>query len=135
MPLNCGVREDSESSLDCKEIQPVNSKGNQSWIFIGRTDAESEAPILWAPNGKNWLLGKDPDTGQDWRQEGKRATEDEMVGWHHQLDGQWVWASSGIWWWTWKPGMLQSLASQRDGHDWVTELNWLIQGKKQNKKL
>ena len=75
-----------ESSLDCK-IKPVNPKGNQSWIFIGRNDAEAEAPILWPPNVKNWFLGKDPDAGKDWRQEEKGMTEDEMVGWHYWLDG------------------------------------------------
>ena len=76
-----------ESPLDCKEIKPVNPKGNQSWIFIGRTDIEVEAPILWPPDGKNWLTGKDPDAGKDWRQEEKGMTEDEMVGWHHWFDG------------------------------------------------
>ena len=76
-----------ESPLDCKEIQPVHPKGNQSQIFIGRTDAEAEVPILWPPDVKNWLSGKDPDAGKDWRQEEKGMTEDEMVGWHHQLDG------------------------------------------------
>ena len=76
-----------ESPLDCKEIQPVNPKENQSWIFIGRTDAEAEALILWPPDAKNWLIWKDPDAGKDWRQEEKGMTEDEMVGWHHQLDG------------------------------------------------
>ena len=76
-----------KSPLDCKEIQPVNPKGNQSWLFIGRTDAEAEAPILWPPDAENWLNGKNPDAGKDWRQEEKRMTEDEMVGWHHQLDG------------------------------------------------
>ena len=76
-----------ESPLDCKEIQPAHPKGNQSWIFIGRTDAEAENPILWPPDVKNWLIGKDPDAGKDWRQEEKGITEDEMVGWHHQLDG------------------------------------------------
>ena len=76
-----------EGPLDCKEIQPVHLKGNQSWIFIGKTDAEAEAPILWPPDAKNWLIGKDPDTGKDWRQEEKGMTEDEMVGWHHQLNG------------------------------------------------
>ena len=75
-----------ESPLDCKEIQPVHSKGNQSWIFIGRTDAEDETLILWPPDVKNWLIGKDPDAGKDWRQEEKGMTEDEMVGWHHQLN-------------------------------------------------
>ena len=73
-----------ESPLDCKKIQP---KGNQSWIFIGRTDAETETPILWPPDSKNWLIGKDPDTGKDWTWEEKRTTEDEMIGWHHQLNG------------------------------------------------
>ena len=72
-----------ESSLDCKEIQPLNPKGNQSWIFLGRTDAEAETPILWPPNVKNWLIGKDPDAGKDWGWEEKLSMEDEMVGWHH----------------------------------------------------
>ena len=72
--------------LDWKEIQPVNSKGNQSWIFIGRTDPEAETPILWQPDAKNWLLGKDPDGGKDWRQK-KEKIEDEMVGWHHWRNG------------------------------------------------
>ena len=75
-----------ESPLDCKEIQPVHPEGNQSWIFIGRTDVEAETPILWLPEAKNWLIGKDPDAGKDWRQEKKGTTEDEMVGWHYQLD-------------------------------------------------
>ena len=76
-----------ESPLDCKEIQPVHSKGDQSWVFIGRTDGEAETPILWPPEVKSWLIGKDPDDGKDWRQEEKGKTEDEMVGWHHQLNG------------------------------------------------
>ena len=76
-----------ESPLDYMEIKPINPKGNQSWIFIGMTDAEAETPIPWPPYVKNWLTGKDPDAGKDWRQEGKGITEDEMVGWHHQLDG------------------------------------------------
>ena len=76
-----------ESPLDCKKIQPVCPKGNQSWIFIGRTDVEAETPILWPPNAKNWLIWKDPDAGKDWGQEEKGMTEDEMVGWHHQLNG------------------------------------------------
>ena len=76
-----------ESPLDCMEIQPVHLKGNQSWIFIGRTDAEAEAPILWPPDVKSWLIWKDPDAGKDWRQEEKGTTEDEMVGWHHRLNG------------------------------------------------
>ena len=177
-----------ESPLDSKEIQPVHPKGDQSWVFIGRTDVEGETPVLWPPDSKSWLTGKDPDSGNDWRQEEKGMTEDEMVGWHHRFngcgfgwapgvgDGQgglaycsswhckeldmtewlnwtelkwcyyfqhlqmthwkrlwcwerlkaggegdnrgwdgwmalptqstWVWASSGSWWWTGKPGML-----------------------------
>ena len=76
-----------ESPLDCKKIQPIHPEGNQSWIFIGRTDVEAETPILWLPDGKNWLTGKDPDAGRDWGQEEKRTTEDEMVGWHHWFNG------------------------------------------------
>ena len=76
-----------ESSLDCKEIKPVNPKGNQSWIFIWRTDPEAETPALWPPNVKNWLIWKDPDAGNDWRWEEAGTTEDEMVGWHHWLNG------------------------------------------------
>ena len=76
-----------ESRLDCKEIQPVHPKGNQSWMFIGRTDVEAETPTLWPPDEKSWLIGKDPDAGKDRRQEEKGTTEDEMVGWHHQLNG------------------------------------------------
>ena len=75
-----------ESPLDCKEIKPVKLKGNQSWIFIGRTDAEAESPIIWPPDVKNWLTGKDPYGWKDWRQEEKGVTEDEMVGWHHGLN-------------------------------------------------
>ena len=75
-----------ESPLDCKEIQPVNPKGNRSWIFIGRTDAEAETPILWPPDAKNQLIWKGPDAGKDWRQEEKGTTEDEMVAWHHQCN-------------------------------------------------
>ena len=76
-----------ESPLDCKEIQPVHSKGEQSWVFFGRTDAKAETPVLWPPHAKSWLIGKDPDAGKDWGQEGKGTTEDEMAGWHHLLDG------------------------------------------------
>ena len=76
-----------ESPLDCKTTQPIHPKGDQSWVFIGRTDVEAEAPILWPPDAKNWLIGKDPDAGKDWRQEEKGTTEDETVGWYHWLDG------------------------------------------------
>ena len=85
-----------ESPLDCKEIQPVHPKGNQSWIFIGKTDAKAEALILWPRYAKNWLTGKDPDAGKDWRQEEKGMTEDEMVGWHHWLDGHEFEQAAGV---------------------------------------
>ena len=110
-----------ESPLDCKKIQPVHPKGNQSWIFFGRTDAE--APILWPPDEKNWLLGKDPNAGKDWRQEEKGTSEDEMVGWHHWLNGHEFEQALGV-------GNGQgslvccSLWVCRVGHDWATELNW-----------
>ena len=102
-----------ESRLDCEEIQPVPPQGNQSWIFIGRTDAKAETPILWLPDEKNWLIGKAPDNGKDWGLEEKGTTE---AGW---LDG-WL-VSSGSWWWSGKPGVLQSMGWQRVRHDW-TEL-------------
>ena len=86
MLLNCGAGEDSWESLGCKEIKPVHPKGNQSWTFIGGTDAEAETPILWPPDGKNWLTGENSDAGKDWREE-KGTTEDEMFRWHHWLDG------------------------------------------------
>ena len=88
MLLNCGVEKTLESPLDCKEVKAVHPKGNQFWMFFGRTDVEAETPILWPPDAKNWLFGKDPDAGKDWRQEEKGLTEDEMVEWHHWLDGR-----------------------------------------------
>jgi len=81
-----GAAEVLESPLDCKEIKPVNPKGNQPWIFIGKNDAEAETPILWPPDTKSQLTGKDPDAGKDWGQEEKEVTEDETVGWHHWLN-------------------------------------------------
>ena len=87
MLSNCDAGEDSWESLDCKEIKPVNLKGSQPWIFIGRTDAEAETPILWPPVAKSQLIGKDPDAGKDWRQEEKGTTEDETIGWHNWLNG------------------------------------------------
>ena len=87
MLLNCSIREDSWESLELQGDKPVNPKGDQSWIFTGRTDAKAEALILWPPDAKNWLIWKDPDAGKDWRQEEKGTAEDEMVGWHHWLDG------------------------------------------------
>ena len=108
-----------ESPLGCKEIQPVNPKGNQSWIFIGRTDAEAEAPILWPPDVKNWFIGKDPVAGKDWRQEEKGTTEDEMVGWHHRLDMSLSKLREMVK--DREAGVLQSTGSQRVRHDWATE--------------
>ena len=115
-----------ESPLDCKAIQPVNPQGNQSWIFIGRTDVEDETPKRWPPDAKNWLLGKDPDAGKDWRQGEKRMTKDETVGWHHQLDGHEFEQAPGV---GDGQGSLaccspDSLGSQRVRHNWATELNW-----------
>ena len=110
--------------LDSKEIKPVNPKGNQSWIFIWRTGAEAEALICWPPDAKNWLIGKDPDARKDWRQGEKGMTEDEMFGWYHWLNGQEFEQAPGSWWWTGRPGMLQSMESQRARHDWATEPNW-----------
>ena len=96
MLLNCGIGEDSESPLDCKEIQPAHPKGDQSWVFIGRTDAEAETPVLWPPDEKSWFIWKDPDAGKDWGQEEKGMTEDEMVGWHHRLDGHGFGSTLGV---------------------------------------
>ena len=109
-----------ESPLDCKEIRPVPPKGDQSWMFIGRTDAEAETPILWPLDAKRWLVWKDAEAWKDcWWQE-KGTTEDEMVA--SPTRWTWVWVNSGSWWWTGRPGMLLSMGSQRVGHDWVT--NW-----------
>ena len=112
-----------ESPLDSKEIQPVNPKGNQTWIFFGRTDAEGEALIVWPPDGKNWLTGywerlkEEGEGGYRW-----------WDGWMASLTRwTWFWASFGSWWWTGKPGMLQSMGC-RVGHDWVTELNCIDTG-------
>ena len=112
-----------ESPLDCKEIQPVHPKGNQSWIFIERTNAEAERQILWPPDAKNWLIWKDPDAGQDWRQEGKGTTEDDgsVVS---RTQWTWVWASSRSWWWTGSPGVLQSMGLQ--SQIWLSNRTELI---------
>ena len=114
-----------ESPLDCKEIQPVHPKGDQSWVFIGRTDAEAETPIVWPPDTKSWLIGKDPCAGKDWGQEEKGTIEDEMVGLHHQLDGHGFGCTPGVddgqgglvCWGSW---------GRRVGHGWETELNWTL---------
>ena len=109
-----------ESPLDCKEIQPVHSEGDQPWDFFGRNDAKGETPILWPPHAKYWLIGKDSDAGRDW---GRRRR-----GWDGWMAlptrRTWVWVNSGSWWWTGRPGMLRFMGLQRVGHDWVTELNW-----------
>ena len=115
-----------ESPLDCKEIKPVNPKRNQSWIFIGRTDAEAEAPILWPPDAKNWLIGKYPDDRIDWKQEEKGTTEDEMVRWHHWFDGHEFDQSPGIGNEQWSLARC-SLWDWRVRRDWATELNWTCQ--------
>ena len=99
-----------DSPLDCKEIQPVHPKGNQSWVFIGRTDVEAETPILWPPDTKGWLIGKDPDAGIDWGQEEKGVTEEWNSWMASPTQWTWVSANSRRWWRTRKPGMLQSMA-------------------------
>ena len=117
-----------ESPLDSKEIQPVHSKGNQSWIFIGRTYAEAEPPTFWPPDAKNWLIWKDPDGGKDWRQEEKGTTEDEMVGWHYWLNGHefcklllLVMDREA-----WRAAVQEVAKSRTRLSDW-TELNWIFQ--------
>ena len=114
-----------ESPLDCKEIQPVHPKGDQSWVFIGRTDAKAEIPVLWPPDAKNWLVGKDPDAGKDWGQEEKGMTEDEMVGWHHRLDWHGFGWTSGVGdgQETWRAAVHGVTKSRARLSDW-TELNW-----------
>ena len=124
-----------ESPLDYKEIKPVNPKENQPWIFIGRTDDEVEAPILWSPDGKGWLIGKRPWCYGRLRAGEEGVTEDEMVWWHRCLNG-WVYANSRRQWRTGKPGVLQSMGSQRLRQDWATEQNQqkLRQFEQQNKQ-
>ena len=126
MVLNCCVGEDAWESLGLQgdPTSPVHPKGNHSWIFIRRTDAEAETPIFWPPDAKNWLIGKGPDSDKRLKAGGEgdyRGSD----GWMASLTWwTWVWASSGSWWWTGKPGMLQSMGLQRVGHDWATKLNW-----------
>ena len=111
------------SPLDCKEIQAVHPKGDQSWVSFGRTDAEVETPILWPPHVKSWLIGKDPGGGRDWGQEEKGMTEDEMAGWHHRLDAhEFGWILELVM--DGGPGVLQFMGSQRVKHDWAPELKW-----------
>ena len=124
MLLNCGAGEDSWESLDCKEIQPVHPKGDQSWVFIGRTDAKTEIPILWPPDAKSWLIWKDRDAGKDWGQEEKGMIGDEMIGWHHWLNGHGFGWTPGV-------GDVQGGLACWDswGHkesDTTERLNWTI---------
>ena len=111
-----------KSPLDCKEIQPVHPKGNQSWIFIGRTDAEAETPILWPPDAKSWLIWKDPDVGKDWGQEEKGTTEDEMVGWHHRLNGHGFGRTLGVG--DGQEGLACCSSWGRKESDTTEQLNW-----------
>ena len=125
MFLNCGVGKTLESLLDCKKIKLVNPKGNQSWIVTGRTVVEAEAPILWPPDAKNWLIGKDPNSGKDWRWEEKGMTEDEMVVWHHwfmdtSLSKLWELVMDKEAW------HAAAMGFQIVRHDWSSELNWLV---------
>ena len=117
-----------ESPLDCKEIQPVHPKGDLSWVFFGRTDAEAKTPIIWPPHAKSWLIGKDPDAGRDWGQEETMRWDDRgWDGWMASLTRWiWVWVNSGSWWCTGRSGVLRFMGLQRVRHDWVTELNWLF---------
>ena len=110
-----------ESPLDCKKIQPVNPKGNQTWIFIGKTDAEAETPILWPPDMESRLIRKDLGDGKDWRQEEKGMTEDKVVGWHHQFNGHKFEQTQGDGEGQGSLAVLQSMGSQRVRHNWVTE--------------
>ena len=113
----CGVGEDSWASVGLQG----DPKGNQSWIYIGRTDAEAEAPILWLADAKSWLIGKDPDVGKDWKQEEKGTTEDEMVGWYHGVNGHEFEQTLGDGEGQGSLELLQSMGSQRAGHDWAIE--------------
>ena len=115
-----------ESPLDWKETLPVHPKGDQSWVFIGRTDVEAETPVLWPPHVKSWLIGKDPDAGRDWGQE-EKGDNKRWDSW--MASPTWwacVWINSGNLWWTGRPGVLRFMGSQRVGHNWVTELNWTV---------
>ena len=113
-----------ESLLDCKEIQPVHPEGDQSWMFIGRTDAEAETPMLWPPHVKSWLIGKDPDAGGGLGAGGE-GDDRRWDGWMALPTlWTWVWVNSGSWWWTRRPGVLWFMGLQRVGNDWDSELNW-----------
>ena len=124
-----------ESPLDCKEIQAVHPKGDQSWVFTGRTDVEAKTPILWPPDVKSWFIWKDPDAERL-----RAGGEGDDRGWDVWMASptQWTWVSvnSGSWWWTERPGMLRFMGSQRVGHDWVTKLNWTeLRGQRRKGKI
>ena len=119
-----------ESPLDCKEIQPVHPKGDQSWVFIGETDGEAETPVLWPPDMENWLILKDPDAGKDWGQEEKGTTEDEMDGWHHWLNGHEFRWTPGV-----DDGGLACCGSWgREELDMTKWLNWIYRENSKNRK-
>ena len=125
MLLNCGVVEDSWEPLDCKEMQPVHSERDQPWDFFEGNDAKAETPVLWTPHAKSWLIGKDGcweglGAGGEGNDRGWDGWMASPTGW------TWVWVNSGRWWWTGRPGMLRFMGLQRVGHDWVTELNWMM---------
>ena len=119
-----------ESPLDCKEIQPVHSKGDQSWVFFARTDAKAETPILWPPHTKSWVIGKDLDSGRDWGQEEKGTTEDEMVGWHHWLDGHELEWTPGVG--NGQGGLARCNSWGRKESDMTERLNWTELNWKEN---
>ena len=122
--LNSSICQLYFTKADCKEIQPVHPKGDQSWMFIARTDAKAETPILWPPRAKSWLIGKDPEAGKDWGQEEKGTTENEIAGWHHQLDGrEFEWTPGGD-----GQGGLVCLPDMTERLNW-TELNWKVKVK------
>ena len=123
MPLNCGSREDSWESIGQQGHQPVSIKGNQLWIFLGRTDAEAETPIFWSSDVNSWLIGKIPDAGKDWGQKEKRSSEEEMAGWHHRCNGPELGQTLGD-----GEGQRGLVCCNprccRVGHDWGTEQQW-----------
>ena len=125
------LEESLESPLDCKEIQPAHPKGYQSWVFIGRADFEAETPILWPPDVKSWLIWKDPDAGKDWEQEEKDTIEDEMVGWHHRLNGHGFGSTPGVG--DGQGGLACCLSWGRKESDTTEWLNWTKPGRQRDK--